>query len=382
LDRGHQVNGSALHVGIDARVLGERGVGRYLSNLLRGLADIKGKHQFTLFTLAKSQTDLAPKDSRFKIVNLGKLHPALAEQWVIPREAARRGVQVLHYPDNSGAIAPGLPMVLTMHDGMWQRPLGEALLHPTLRQRLQDRYRKFVCPRAARAANAVITVSNFSAQEIQKSLALGTKLRVIPNAVDDSFRHPLSSSTCKRLLKGLGLNHPFIFCSGAADRRKNISRLIQAFALSQIENIELVVSSLRPGEKETTDYEATVKQAGLEGRVRFLGFVSEDELKALYQTALAYIFPSLWEGFGLPILEAYALGCPVLCSNVAALPEVAGNGARFVDPLKIESIAEGLKAILRGPRSVWTRKGRRELGRFSWAKTARETFAAYQRALR
>ena len=370
-----------LHVAIDARVLGERGVGRYLSNLLAALAGLPGPMRYTLFTLAKSRAELAPRDPRFEVVSLGAVSPALAEQWLIPREAKRRGAQLIHYPDNSGAVRPGLPMVLSLHDGMWQRPLGEALLHPSLRQRLQDAYRKLVCPRAAGAAARVITVSEFSARELDASLGLGRKLRVVPNGLDGGFKKPLPAALQARLLRGLGLRRPFVFCSGAADRRKNISALIRAFAASSLKHADLVVSSMRPGELAATDYAQAAREAGVEGRVKFLGFVSEDELKALYQGALAYAFPSLWEGFGLPVLEAYAMGCPVLCSTAGALPEVAGKGAVFMDPQDLASMTRGLEKVASQKRSLMAAKGRRELKRFSWKAAAMQTLAAYREVL-
>jgi glycosyltransferase involved in cell wall biosynthesis len=370
------------HVAVDARVLGGRGAGRYLSNLLRAMSAMDAPTRFTLFTLDSSQSSAAPRHPRFEIVNLGSAHPALAEQWLIPRLAAKRGAQLIHYPDNSGALRPGLPMVLTMHDSMWRRPLGEALLYPTWRQRLQDRYRKFVCPRAAAAAAKVITVSEFSAHELRQSLGLGSKLEVVLNGLDQGFDAPLPQAALRRALKGLGLEGRYLFCSGAADRRKNISALIRAFALSALKGVDLVVSSMRPGEMETTDYLQAARDSGVEGRVKFLGFVSEEELKALYQGCLAYVFPSLWEGFGLPVLEAFAMGSPVLCSNAGALPEVAGKGALMVDPRSLDSMASGLRSIVRARRAAWAAKGRRELRRFSWDMAAARTMQIYAQALR
>ena len=369
-----------LHVAIDARVLGERGVGRYLSSLLAALASIKGPQRYSLFVNSKSRPELAPSDPRFEIVNLGAVSPALAEQRLIPRLAKARGADLLHYPDNTGALFPGLPMVLTLHDGMWRRPLSEAILHPSLRQRLQDSYRKFVCPRAARRAAAVITVSRFSARELALALGLGPTLHVVPNALGPGFERPLPAAALKRELAGLGLSGAFFFCSGAADRRKNISRLIRAFAAARLKGMRLVVSSLRPGEQAATDYAAVARACGAEDSVRFTGFVSEIQLKALYQGASAYVFPSLWEGFGLPMLEAYALGCPVLASNAGALPEVGGKAALYADPQSEASLTEGLGRVLKLHRPEFRRRAKRELARFSWERSAAQTLDIYYRA--
>jgi glycosyltransferase involved in cell wall biosynthesis len=370
-----------LRVGIDARVLGQRGVGRYLSNLLAAMARQRGPWEFTLFVNERSRLNLVPKDPRFKIVSLGASHPAYAEQFSIPALAMKLHLDLLHYPDNTGCVTPPLPMVLTMHDGMWQRPLRDALLYPTLRQRLQDRYRKWVCPRAARAARAVITVSGFSAKELRASLSL-KNLVTIPLGLDPHFKRRLAPKAIGAELGALGLSKPYVLCSGAADRRKNIDFLIGAFAAAKLGSCELVVTSLRPGEQATTRFEQSAREAGLTRRVRFLGFVTDTQLQALYQGALCYAFPSLWEGFGLSILEAYACGTPVLASSAGALPEVAGKAALLADPMDLGAWARGLERLCRAKRGGFADKGRRELKRFSWERAAKKTLEVYRAAAR
>ncbi len=372
--------GSGLHVGIDARVLGRRGVGRYLSNLLRAMAGLGGDWRATVFLSGQSRAELVPRDPRFEAVRFGDAHPAWIEQVLIPREAQRRGVQVLHFPDNTGCVRPPMPMVLTLHDGMWRRPLKEALSHPTLRQRIQDAYRKWVCPRAARAAAAVITVSEFSAQELKSALSL-KNVWVLPEGLDPQFEGRLSPARLRAELRGLGLSRPYVLCAGAADARKNIERLIRAFAsIRALDQADLVVTSLAPGEKAGALYLETAARAGMAGRLRNTGYVTDPQMKALYQGALIYAFPSLWEGFGLPILEAYASGTPVLAARAGALPETAGQAAWLVDPLDERDIASGLSALLKRDRKREAAKGLKELARFSWDRTAAETLKIYAQA--
>lgn len=378
-----------LKIAVDARVLGQRGVGRYLANLLRALAGTREDLAVRLYLGPSSAREAAPKDSRFSVEELGGAHPAWAEQVLIPRRARAWGAQVLHYPDNSGALRPGLPMALTMHDTMWRRPLGEAIARPTGRQRLQDRYRKWVCPRAALAASVVITVSRHSAEDIAATVGVPAgRLRCIPSGVDPVFTGRLPASRVRRLVLGLGLSagRPFVLASGAADKRKNIDRLIQAFALARrsdprLAGAVLAVTSLRPGEAATTTYAATAAAAGAADSLRFLPYVSDVQMKALYQAALCYAFPSLWEGFGLPVLEAFSMGCPVLAADATALPEVAGRAAVYADPLDVADLARGL-SLAASPKGRPNRSAlaRVQLRRFTWSASARMHLHAFREA--
>jgi len=376
-----------LKIAVDARVLGQRGVGRYLANLLRALAATREDLAVRLYLGPSSAPEAAPKDSRFSVEELGHAHPAWAEQVLIPRRARAWGAQVLHYPDNSGALWPGLPMALTMHDTMWRRPLNEAIAHPTGRQRLQDRYRKWVCPRAALAASVVLTVSRHSAEDIAATVGVpGERLRCIPSGVDPVFTGRLPASRAGRLVLGLGLKGPYILASGAADKRKNIDRLIQAFALARrsdarLAGAVLAVTSLRPGEAATTTYAATAAAAGVADSLRFLPYVSDVQMKALYQQALCYAFPSVWEGFGLPILEAFSMGCPVLAANATALPEVAGRAAVYADPLDVADLARGL-SLAASPKGRASRLAlaRVQFKRFTWSTSASMHLQAFREA--
>jgi glycosyltransferase involved in cell wall biosynthesis len=383
------VKARGLQIAVDARVLGLRGVGRYLSNLLDALAGLKQPHRFHLFLGRQSVRTELPKGKAFTVHEPLRGGPAWVEQVALPRRARQLGCDLLFYPDNSGALRPGLPMVLTMHDTMWRRPLAQAIAKPTLRQRVQDRYRKTVCPGAVKAAAKVITISKHSEACLREELGLrAPKLSTIAEAADAYFRRPLPAAKAAQLCHGLDLDAPFVLASGAADRRKNIDRLIQAFAQAsaaepRLAKSLLAVASLRPGEAATTTYARTAREAGVEGRVRFLGYISDAEMKALYQRALCFAFPSLWEGFGLPVLEAYALGCPVMAARAGALPEVAGDAAAYADPLSLSSLAKALREAAAGPQRARRRaRGRVLERRYTWKATALAHLKAFEEALR
>ncbi len=374
-----------LRVAIDARVLGQRGVGRYLSNLLAAFARSRQPNTYFLYLGSQSQHDLIPDDSRFKAVDLSATHPAWAEQVLIPRLARAINANVLHYPDNSGAIFTRVPTVLTLHDTMWRRPLAQAIARPTLRQRVQDRYRKLVCPLAAAHARAIITISKHSAESISRELAIpASKINVIREDADPYFKKRADLVSAQRIVKQLGLKGPYVLASGAADKRKNIDRLIHAFAQSSqrgpLKNATLVVTSLRVGEAATTTYAHSAKEAGVADRVCFLGYVSDAQLRALYRCAKAYAFPSLWEGFGLPALEALAQGTPVLAARAGALPETAGLAAIYADPMDVSDLARGLDRAAGPAGRAALKRASGVLKRGSWDRTASQTLQIYMSA--
>lgn len=373
-----------LRIAIDARVLGQRGVGRYLSNLLAALSARPDAARYLLLLGRQSRHELVPKDPRFEVLDLGGVHPAIAEQWSAPRAAKAWGADLLHYPDNSGALFPGLPTLLTMHDTMWRRRLADAIAKPSLRQRLQDAYRKAVCPGAARAATLVLSISKHSLGCLRNELGLPpAKLRAVTEGVDPVFTRRLSPAAVRARLKALEVRGPYVLCSGAADKRKNIDRLILAFAQARqadarLRSARLLITSLRAGEAATTTYQASAQAAGLGEAFQLLPYVSDQDMQALYQGALCFAFPSLWEGFGLPVLEAYSLGCPVLLSKAGALPETGGAGAIYADPLNIREMAQGLRLAC-GPqgRAALRRGAVAALKRRRWDLSAAQHFAAY-----
>lgn len=366
-------------------------MGRYLANTLRAAARLKHPHEFLIYLGPVSKSELVPKDPRFHAKRLPGGHPAIAEQWALPRAARADGADLIYFPDNSGAIFPGMPMVLALLDTMWTRPLDQAIAKPTFRQRLQDRYRKFVCPRAAAAATQVITISQHSGRCLDELLGLqAPKLTVVDLAADPDLRTPLPIAEAARLRKAMGLDAktPYVLASGAADKRKNVDRVIQAFAQAQrqdkrLATAVLVITSLRAGEGATTTYVETATQAGVVGCLRFVGYVDDAQMKALYQGALCFAFPSLWEGFGLPLLEAFALGCPVLTSAEGSLPEVGGKAVVYVDPYSVESIARGISETAFGrKKKALVAAARQREKRYTWDACARQHLQVFESAVR
>ncbi|HVU79675.1 MAG TPA: glycosyltransferase family 1 protein [Gaiellaceae bacterium] len=273
---------------------------------------------------------------------------AMARGAVSPRYARLIGdADVVHYPLTVPIPRTGKPSVVTLHD-VQHRDL------PRLFSRAERAYRSLAYDRAARRADRVIVISEFVRDRAIEALGLDPELaRVVPLGVDHDV-----------LVPGRGPREPFLLYPARAWPHKNHETLFEAFALVRRTHPELRLVLTGDDFPSVPD--------GVEAR----GRVARAELVRLMQTASALVFPSLYEGFGLPPLEAMACGCPVACSGVAALPEVVGDAARLFDPRDAASIAGAVNDVLADP-APWIERGLVRAERFSWDETARATDAVY-----
>lgn len=286
--------------------------------------------------------------------------------------ARRAGAALLHMPGGLGPVRPLLPMVVTIHDTI-------VLRFPNLFRSWQRQYTRFVLPQLARAAAAVITGSEATRADLVEDLRIPPdRIAVVPYGVDAAFAPVAAESDeARRVVTRYQLPSDFVLSVGAVEPRKNLRRIMDA------------VHRLR--EQPATAAIALV-HAGPEGwliddvprdTARFLGYVPAADLRVLYGLARALVYPSLWEGFGLPVIEAMACGCPVVTSTVSALPEVAGGAALLVDPTATEELAAAIGRVWTDGdlRRQLVARGRERARTFTWERTARETVGVYERVL-
>jgi glycosyltransferase involved in cell wall biosynthesis len=257
-------------------------------------------------------------------------------------------------------------------------------VHPgasTLLERLV--YRCWL-PFAVRSVRAVITLSQQSKTDLEKHLKIpGKVITVIPLAAGAQFRL-MQKNEIQPALKRAGVEQPYILYVGSLEPRKNLLRLLQAYhqLLAWSTRWSLVIVGAR-NPWSSTPIAAEVESLVLGSRVRFTGYLPDEDLPALYNAADLFCFPSLYEGFGLPVLEAMACGVPVLTSNTSSLPEVAGEAAILVDPYNVSEIAAAMRQILSDPDLAadlrW--RGLQRAARFTWQRTALATIAAYEKIL-
>jgi glycosyltransferase involved in cell wall biosynthesis len=227
-------------------------------------------------------------------------------------------------------------------------------------------------------ADKIIAISQFTKEDIIKRFATRPhKVEVVYLAVDKHFKKIKDKSLIAYYLKKYNIKRPFLFYSGSISPRKNLLRVLKAFnqIKDEMKHDLVITGDSIWGENEIQKY---INGNQLRQRVKILGYVPEEDLIALYSAADLFIYLSLYEGFGLPILEAQACGCPVLTSDITSCPEVAGDGAHLVDPYSVEEIKDGIEQILMNDeyRQALIKKGNKNVKKFSWAATAHKIIKA------
>jgi glycosyltransferase involved in cell wall biosynthesis len=303
------------------------------------------------------------------------------EQVALAHAARQTGAALLHYPYFAAPIVSGLPIVTTVHDLV---PLIQSEYRRTVAQRL---YTGLVTAGLRRAAR-VITDSAASARDLRERLGLPeSQIRVIPLAVDDRFR-PLSGEAdatwAQSVRARLGIAGPYFLYVGGFDRRKNVERLLQAFARFKRSGTPphalVLVGARRAGESFFYDPLPDVEHLGLRDSVILAGRVGDDDVRALQTGADAFVFPSLYEGFGLPPLEAMACGAPVIAANTSSLPEVVGEAGLLIDPTSVDELAQALARLAGDPelRRELGQRARSRAAGFTWEATVEATANVYR----
>lgn len=357
------------------------GIGRYTVELARALAGLTEGPETVLLT-AGGPGSLA-EENGLSVVPLpaSRLLPGLLTfgSGFIPSAVRRQSLDVVHDPTGVTPFlfgAGGAGRVVTIHDVFaWSCPGTSSLLETLI-------YRCWL-PHVLPDTDLVITDSKASKADIVRFLGIPrTKIRVIYAGVSEAYR-PQSEAAVEFVRSKYGLPSRYILFVGSVEKRKNLAGLLQAYArLKSINHIPPLVVVGVAGRKGTAATKA-LNELGLEEEVNFAGYVLDADLPALYSGAELLVFPSLYEGFGLPPLEAMACGTPVLCSDASSLPEVVGDAAMKVDPYDVEGLAEAMKRVLADAnlREELRARGLERARQFTWERTARETVAVYRELL-
>jgi len=373
--------GNGFHVAINAHLLSGRagyrsaGVHQYIYHLLRHLGRVGGRLSYTVLL----GEDGLPPD-----IPLPSLHcrwptnraavRVLWEQLVQPWVLRRIGADLVHGPVFVGPLFAPCPAVLTIHDLSFLR--FPALFRPANRL-----YLTLFTRLSVRRARRLIAVSAHTAAETVRLLGVPSeRIDVVYHGVDPAFR-PLPGARVAAFRQRRGLPERFVLFVGTLEPRKNLVRLVEAFSRVRDGRVGLVLAGGKGWLYD--ELFARVESLGLSQEVIFPGYVTGDELPLWYNAATVLAYPSVYEGFGLPVLEAQACGTPVLTSNASSLPEAAGSAALMVDPYDVEALAGGLNRLLTDARLRYELRsaGLAHAEAFTWPKTARETAGVYQRAL-
>ncbi len=299
----------------------------------------------------------------------------LGEQTLLPRLAAREGVDLMHSLASTAPLWGRFRRVVTVHDLIYAR-------FPEAHAGIRDKGMGVLVPQAVRRSHRVIADSISTRDDLVELLSVPPEdIDVVPLGLGQVRRAVPLAEREVRARFDLGERHVLLSLS-AKRPHKNLLALIGALALLPADTRPLLVLPGYP-----TEHEAQLREcaavAGVAGEVRFLSWISPEELEGLWALAEMFVFPSLYEGFGLPVLEAMARGVPVACSNASSLPEVAGEAALLFDPHDEAAIAGSLRALLEDQalRERLRAKGLAQVERFTWERTARATLRSYERAL-
>jgi glycosyltransferase involved in cell wall biosynthesis len=373
-----------MRLGLDvtAAVAQGAGIGRYTRELLRALAAADPHNHYRLFFASRTRPfPLPPLPDNFRVAALPIHDIWLARLWhrarlPLPVETFIGPVDVFHSPDFTlPPVRRGTRTLLTVHDLSFVRDPGSAA--PGLLA-----YLNAVVPRSVARADHVLADSQATKDDLSELYRLpADRITVLYSGVESTFRPVTDAAQLAAVRARYGLGEaPFILAVGTLQPRKNYVRLIQAFSnlQSSIPDLQLVIAGGKGWLFESIF--AEVERLGLRDRVRFPGFVADDDLPALYSAARVLAYPSLYEGFGLPMLEAMACGTPVVASTASCLPEVAGDAALLVPPADVPALAEALSRAVSDEalRADLIAQGRARAATFTWTKAAEQLLGLYQ----
>lgn len=373
-----------MHIGIDAHALGQRQAGNetYIGNLIKSLAEIDDANRYTLYlaqadAAASWRAGFCRRFPNFEIRLLPPPTPLVRVPVALEFELRLRPVDVLHVQFSAPLFCP-VPVIATIHDLAFEH-MPETF---TRRGSLQL---KFTVRWTAKRAARIATVSEYSRQDLLKTYKLPPeKVVVTHNGIGPSFSpEPAGSDEGQKLRRRFGIERDFILAVGSLQPRKNLVRLIRAYSELRRRGdfgYQLVIV----GRKRwlASEIFAEVKKQDWGRDVIVTGYVQDEDLPAFYRAASAFIYPSLFEGFGIPPLEAMACGTPVVTSNTSSLPEVAGEAALLIDPYDEQALADAVARIVADQplRTLLRERGLAQAKKFTWREAAEKTLQLYREA--
>jgi glycosyltransferase involved in cell wall biosynthesis len=358
------------------------GIGRYVVNLSQALVSIAPDLGLTLLH------DPLAGATRLTLPDLPRIACStspfsIQQQWIVPAILRQAQAKLYHSPYYLMPYLPGVPSVVTCYDLI-------PLIYPEYFSATQRLIYWLAHRLALRTAGLILAISQATKADLVRAFHLDPRrISVTPLAASANLA-PCSRMQIDAVRVKYALPEQYVLYLGINKPHKNLARLIQAWQVAKVKyqtpalcagacvsNIKLVIAGY--WDERYPEARRLAEQPGLKDQVVFVGPVIEADLPALYSGATLFVFPSLYEGFGLPVLEAMSCGTPVVCSNTSSLPEVAGDAALLVDPLNIDALAEtiGQVATQTEMRQAMREKGLAQAARFSWARTAQETRAAY-----
>lgn len=365
-----------MRIGIDASTVGTQGGPRtYVLNLIESLLKIDRENEYVIFYNSEKHLGLFPQAREIAVPFANPVTRLLREHILMPLFYKKEGLDIIHNPKSAISVFKPCKTVVTIFDLI-------PVTHPETEKWMARIYWSVQIPVAARHADFIITSSEFAKKEIISRYGTSEdRIKVIPIAYNSHCRPIKPSSEMDQIKDKYNMPEKYILYVGTIQPRKNIGTLIKSYSSlvkKGLTDHKLVITG-RKGWLYGPLFEL-IKEEGMEENIVFTGFVPDEELPYIYNGADLFIYLSLFEGFGIPPLEAMACGVPVICSNTTSLPEVAGDAGTLVDPMDQEGVENEILKVLTTPslQNDMKKKGLIQAEKFSWERTARETLQVYK----
>ena len=366
-------------IAIDARKIRDFGIGTYIRNLVRELAEIDRTNQYLLLTGPRGKEVLHGLPENFRTVLQRAPVYSGRELITVSWQLYKLKVDLFHATHYVLPSVVPCKAVVTIHDIIH-------LLYPEfLPNRLAFTYAMWMIRRSLQRGDRIVTVSHNTRQDLMRYFRVGgEKIDVIYNGIECSFCDPLSDEDLQRWKRNLGLEKPYVLFVGNPKPHKNLDSIIKAYARA-LELRDLPHQLVCVGDRKSIEdkIRQRTQQMGIEDRILLLGHVAQEALPAIYQGASLFMYPTLYEGFGLPVIEAMASGVPVITSNTSALKEIAAGYADLVSPLDVEGMAQTILQCLgdEDHAATLSKLGRQRALDFDWRRSAEATLEIYRQTL-
>ncbi len=352
--------------------------------LINELQKIDTKNEYVVFVKPDEDKETLKETANFKVIELGGGPYPTWEQIALPKAAKEHGCDILHCTSNTAPVKPGMPLVTTLHDIIYMESISIFKKGGTWYQKLGNMYRRWNVPKVVKISDKIITVSNFERRRIGDFFNIpedNNRLVAIYNGVSEHFVKINDKKELDRVKKLYNLPDKFLFFLGNTDPKKNTPGTLKAFSdyLKKTHD-DMYLVMLDYEESALDKILSDIGDKKLKDRIHLTGYVINTDLPAIYNLCKVFLYPSLRESFGIPMLEAMRCGSPVITSNTSSMPEVSGSAAYIVDPYKPEEITQGIIDLLSDEklREENINKGFEQAKKFSWKNMALDVLKLYE----
>ena len=377
-----------MKIGIEAQRLFRKkkhGMDIVVLELIRNLQKIDKENDYVIFVKPDVDRNCIKETDNFKIIELsGGIYP-MWEQFALPKAAEKEKCDILHCTSNTAPIKSKIPLVVTLHDIIYMESLNFLNKGGTLYQKFGNLYRRLIVPRVVKKCKKLITVSHFEKNRIAEFFdQKNGKLQAVYNGVGKHFTKIEDEKELLRVKNKYNLPKKFIFFLGNTDPKKNTVGVLKAYSkYLKISDEKIPLVMLDFGKKALNDFLIEAGATDIIDNIKLTGYIENTDLPAIYSQCSLFLYPSLRESFGIPLLEAMACGAPVITSNTSSMPEISGGAASIINPFKSDEITYAIVEIFDNHtyRNQLIEKGFKQAKKFSWKAMATDVLKIYNEVI-